>query len=317
MRARSFVVGLAALAAVSASLVFSGIVTPASAGRGGIATRSYVQTNLVSDIPGLAAHTDPNLKNPWGTSVGPGSPIWVSDNHAGVTTLYDGAGNPQPLMVGIPAPPSAGQGAVGAPTGQAFNTFDPASSDFVITKNGGSGPAFFLFATEDGTIAGWNPSVDRAHAVIAVDRSTATDSAGDVGALYKGLALLSTPTGKFLYASNFRFGTVDVFDSHFNLVNSFTDPTVPAGFSPFGIHNIGGKLFVTFAKQGPGKEDDVAGPGNGFVDVFRSERRSAPAARQPRQARLPLGCDAGAAELRRLRRRHPGRQLRQRPDQRL
>jgi uncharacterized protein (TIGR03118 family) len=268
MRARSFVVGLAALAAVSASLVFSGIVTPASAGRGGIATRSYVQTNLVSDIPGLAAHTDPNLKNPWGTSVGPGSPIWVSDNHAGVTTLYDGAGNPQPLVVGIPAPPSAGQGAVGAPTGQTFNTFDPASSDFVITKNGGSGPAFFLFATEDGTIAGWNPSVDRAHAVIAVDRSTATNSAGDVGALYKGLALVSTPTGKPLYASNFRFGTVDVFDSHFNLVNSFTDSTVPAGFSPFGIHNIAGKLFVTFAKQGPGKEDDVAGPGNGFVDVF-------------------------------------------------
>ena len=149
---------------------------------------------------------------------------------------------------------------MGAPTGQAFNTFDPASSDFVITKNGSSGPAFFLFATEDGTIAGWNPSVDRAHAVIAVDRSTATDSAGDVGALYKGLALVSTPAGKFIYASNFRFGTVDVFDSHFDLVNSFTDPTVPAGFAPFGIHNIGGKLFVTFAKQGPGKEDDAARP---------------------------------------------------------
>jgi uncharacterized protein (TIGR03118 family) len=141
-----------------------------------------VQTNLVSDIPGLAAHTDPNLKNPWGTSVGQGSPIWVADNHAGVTTLYDGAGNPQPRVVAIPAPPSAGSGAVGAPTGQAFNTFDPSSSDFEISKNGVSGPAFFLFATEDGTIAGWNPNVDNTHAVIAVDRSTATDSAGDVGA---------------------------------------------------------------------------------------------------------------------------------------
>jgi hypothetical protein len=96
MRARSFVVGLAVVAAVSASLLFSGIAMPASAGQGGIATRSYDQTNLVSDIPGLAAHTDPNLENPWGTSVGPGSPIWVSDNHVGVTTLYDGAGNPQP-----------------------------------------------------------------------------------------------------------------------------------------------------------------------------------------------------------------------------
>jgi uncharacterized protein (TIGR03118 family) len=268
MRARSFVVGLAALAALSASLVFSGIVTPASAVRGGIAARSYVQTNLVSDIPGLAAHTDPNLKNPWGTSVGPGSPIWVSDNHAGAATLYDGAGNPQALKVDIPAPPSAGDGAVGAPTGQAFNTFDTTSPDFVITKNGSSGPAFFVFATEDGTIAGWNPGVDRAHAVIAVDRSTATDRTGDVGANYKGLALVNTPSGKFLYATSFRFGTVDVFDSHFNLVNSFTDPTIPAGFAPFGIHNIGGKLFVTFAKQGPGKNDDDARPGNGFVDVF-------------------------------------------------
>ena len=268
MRVRSFVVALAAVAAVSAAIVSSGIVTPASAGRGAIATRSYAQTNLVSDIPGLAAHTDANLKNPWGTSVGPGSPIWVSDNHAGVTTLYDGAGNAKPLVVGIPAPPSAGQGAVGAPTGQAFNTFDPASQDFVISKNGSSGPAFFLFATEDGTIAGWNPNVDPARAVIAVDRSTATDSAGDVGALYKGLALVTTPGGKFIYASNFRFGTVDVFDSHFNLVNSFSDPTVPTGFAPFGIHNIGGKLYVTYAKQGPGKEDDAARPGNGFVDVF-------------------------------------------------
>lgn len=192
----------------------------------------------------------------------------MSDNHAGVTTLYDGAGNAKPLVVGIPAPPSAGQGAVGAPTGQAFNTFDPASQDFVISKNGSSGPAFFLFATEDGTIAGWNPNVDPARAVIAVDRSTATDSAGDVGALYKGLALVTTPGGKFIYASNFRFGTVDVFDSHFNLVNSFSDPTVPTGFAPFGIHNIGGKLYVTYAKQGPGKEDDAARPGNGFVDVF-------------------------------------------------
>src|SRR6266404_4996614 len=207
MRVRSSGVALAALVvAVSASIALARIAAPASADGGGIATRSYVQTNLVSDIPGLAAHTDPNLKNPWGTSVGPGSPIWVSDNHAGVTTLYDGAGNPQPRVVGIPAPPSAGPGAVGAPTGQAFNTFDPASPDFVITKSGRSGPAFFLFATEDGTIAGWNPTVDRAHAVIAVDQSTATDSVGDVGALYKGLALVNTPAGKLIYATDFRFG---------------------------------------------------------------------------------------------------------------
>src|ERR1700745_943479 len=267
-RHRSIILS-AALIAVLAAPPIAGLARTASANNG-IAGRSYVQTNLVSDIPGLAAHTDPNLKNPWGTSVGPGTPIWGSDNHAGVTTLYDGAGNTQPRVVAIPAPPSAGAGAVGAPTGQAFNTLDPTSQDFVISKDGVSGPAFFLFATEDGTIAGWNPSVDNTHAVIAVDNPTATDAAGDVGANYKGLALVSTPSGKFIYATSFRFGRVDVFDNHFNLVNSFTDPTVPAGFPPFGIHNIGGKLYVTFAKQLPGKGDDDARPGNGFVDVFSS-----------------------------------------------
>src|ERR1700751_5366014 len=265
-RHRSIILS-AALIAVLAATAIAGIARSASADNG-IAGRSYVQTTPVSDIPGLAAHTDPNLKNPWGTSVGPGTPIWVSDNHAGEATLYDGTGNPQPRVVTIPAPPSAGAGAIGAPTGQAFNTFDPASTDFVISKDGVSGPAFFLFATEDGTIAGWNPSVDNTHAVIAVDHSTATDPAGDVGANYKGLALVSTPSGKFIYATSFRFGRVDVFDNHFNLVNSFSDPTIPAGFAPFGIHNIGGKLYVTFAKQGPGKNDDDARSGNGFVDVF-------------------------------------------------
>jgi uncharacterized protein (TIGR03118 family) len=267
MRARHLLLVLAPLAVVSVvALTANG--TPAKADSGGIAARSYVQTNLVSDIPGLAAHTDTNLHNPWGTSVGPGSPIWVSDNGAGVTTLYDGAGNARPLVVTIPAAPSSGAGATGTPTGQAFNTFDPGSSDFVVSKNGVSGPAFFLFATEDGTIEGWNPNVDPTHAVLAVDRSSATDSAGDVGAVYKGLALVNTAAGKFIYASNFRFGTVDVFNSHFDLVNSFTDPTVPAGFAPFGIHNIGGKLYVTFAKQDAAKHDDVSHPGNGFVDVF-------------------------------------------------
>jgi uncharacterized protein (TIGR03118 family) len=259
-----------ALLAPLAVVMFAGLAASARSDGGGIAGRSYVQTNLVSDIPGLAAHTDPNLRNPWGTSVGPGSPIWASDNAAGVTTLYDGAGNARPLVVTIPAAPSSGQDALGTPTGQAFNTFDPAATDFVISKGdaGPSGPAFFLFATEDGTIAGWNPNVDPTHAVTAVDRSTVTDGAGDVGAVYKGLALVNTPTGKFLYASNFRFGRVDVFDSHFNLVNSFTDPTLPDGFAPFGIHNIGGNLFVTFAKQDAAKHDDAARPGNGFVDEF-------------------------------------------------
>jgi len=260
---------LAALTTMGAALAS---LQPAQAANNGQAGRSFVQTNLVSDIPGLAKVTDPNLKNPWGTSTAPGLPIWVSDNNAGVTTLYDGTGQPIPLQakppvnaVAIPAPPSAGTGAVGAPTGTVFN---PTGQGFVVSKKGASGSSRFLFATEDGAIVGWSPSVDRANGIIAVDRSTATDPAGDVGAVYKGLALVTTSAGTFLYASNFRFGTIDVFDSSFNLVKSFTDPTVPTGFAPFGIHNIGGKLFVTFAKQNGEKHDDVAGPGNGFVDVF-------------------------------------------------
>jgi uncharacterized protein (TIGR03118 family) len=256
--------------AAAVSVGLAAAAPPASAGHA-TATRTYAQTNLVSDIPGLAAHTDPNLRNSWGTATGPGLPIWVSDNASGVTTLYDGQGNPQPgsgdnqLVVTIPAPPSAGPGAVGAPDGTVFN---PTAGGFLVSRNGVSASARFLFATEDGTIAGWSPSVDPTRAVLAADRSTVTDPAGDVGALYKGLALVNTATGKFLYATNFRFGTVDVFNNNFELVNSFTDPTVPAGFAPFGIHNIGGDLYVTFAKQDAAKHDDDAGPGHGFVDVF-------------------------------------------------
>jgi uncharacterized protein (TIGR03118 family) len=265
-----FVASVAFVVGASASIGIAGLATPALAGGNGIATRSYAQTNLVSDVPGLATHTDPNLRNPWGTATGPGLPIWVSDNAAGATTLYDGAGNPATgpngqHVVAIPAPPSAGHGAVGAPDGTVLN---PTADGFAVSKTGISGPSKFLFATEDGTIVGWNPSVDPTHAIIAVDRSTATDRAGDVGAVYKGLALVATPTGKLLYATNFRFGTVEVFDSNFNLVNSFTDPTIPRGFAPFGIHNVGGKLFVTYAKQDAAKHDDDAGPGRGFVDVF-------------------------------------------------
>jgi uncharacterized protein (TIGR03118 family) len=265
VRSAAFVVLLA-----GSSLGLTGLAASAAAGSP-IANSAYRQTNLVSDIPGLALHTDPNLRNSWGTSTGPGLPIWVSDNATGAATLYDGQGNPQPgpgthqLVVTIPAPPSAGPGAVGTPDGTVFN---PTPDGFVVSKNGVSAPARFLFATEDGIIAGWNQAVDLTHAVMAVDRSTATDQAGDHGAVYKGLALVSTPAGKFLYATNFRFGTIEVFDSNFRQVNSFTDPTVPAGFAPFGIHNIGGNLYVTFAKQNAAKHDDDAGPGNGFVDVF-------------------------------------------------
>ena len=270
MRAPKILASAAVFVVTAAPIALAGAGTPALADGGGSAGGTYVQHNLVSDIPGLAAHTDSNLHNPWGQTSGPGLPIWVSDNAAGVATVYDGAGNPQPdslhpRVVTIPAAPSAGPGATGTPTGSAFN---PGANGFVVSENGVSGASTFLFATEDGTIAGWNSAVDPTRAITAVDRSTVTDPAGDVGAVYKGLTMVTTPAGKFLYAANFRFGVVDVFDSHFNLVESFTDSAVPAGFAPFGIHNIGGNLFVTFARQDAAKHDDVAGKGNGFVDEF-------------------------------------------------
>jgi uncharacterized protein (TIGR03118 family) len=247
-----------------------GLALPAVGVNAGIARGSFRETDLVSDIQGRAQHFDPNLINPWGISASGGSPMWVSDNNAGATTLYDGAGNAfppppnGPLVVNIPLP---GGSAGGAPTGTVFNP----TSDFKITKGGTTGKALFIFATEDGTIAAWKQDTNITNAVLPVDNSQATDSAGDVGAVYKGLAIGSVGTANYLYATNFRFGTVDVFDGHFNpaLPGSFSDPAIPSGFAPFGIQNIGGsQIFVTYAKQNAAKHDDVKGPGNGFVDVF-------------------------------------------------
>jgi uncharacterized protein (TIGR03118 family) len=259
---------VAAVATVVATSVLVGI-QPVAAGGGGGTVGPYAQNNLVSDIPGVAPITDPHLVNPWGMSHSATSPVWVSDNGTGVTTLYDGSGNPfpvgSPLVVRIPAPPSAGQGATSAPTGQVFAG---GSGGFVVHSHGRSGQAFFIFATEDGTIAAWNPTVSLHHAILTVDRSTVVDPLGDVGAVYKGLALATTGSGPFLYATDFRFGQVEVFDSNFKLVKTFTDRNLPDGYAPFGIQNVGGNLIVTFAKQDKFKHDDVAGPGHGFVDVF-------------------------------------------------
>jgi uncharacterized protein (TIGR03118 family) len=175
-----------------------------------------------------------------------------------------------PPVVTIPLP---GGGPGGAATGNVFNS----TSDFVITEGSASGPSQFIFATEDGTISGWNPSVDSTHAIIAVDRSSVVEG-GFVGAVYKGVALAQSGSGNFLFATNFRFGTVEKFDGQFNLVQSFTDSALasdcpisgppPQCFAPFGIQSIGGNLFVTFALQNAAHHDDVGGPGNGFVDIF-------------------------------------------------
>ena len=248
------------------SLGLTGLAANASA-NSPVANSAYRQTNLVSDIPGLARHTDPNLRNSWGTSTGPGLPIWVADNHAGAATLYDGQGNPQPgpgsrqLVVTIPAPRSAGPGAAGAPDGTVFN---PTPDGFLVSRHGVSAPARFLFATEDGIIAGWSPAADTTHAIMAVDNSINN-------AIYKGLALGAGGSGQLLYAADFHNGKIDVFDGTFapaTVSGGFMDTTLPAGFAPFGIQAIGGDVYVTYAMQDADAEDEVAGKGLGYVDLY-------------------------------------------------
>jgi uncharacterized protein (TIGR03118 family) len=226
------------------------------------ATTTFEQVNLVSNIPGLALTTDPDLVNPWGISHSGGSPFWVSDNGTGVSTLYNPAtpGIKLGLVVTIPPPAGSPAGTTSKPTGQVFN----GSADFVVTNGTTSGRSLFIFATEDGTIAGWSPTVDPTHAILAVDNSGAE-------AIYKGLAIGSNAAGNFLYAANFHAGTIEVFDKDFHqvqLAGSFTDPNIHTGFAPFNIQNLEGKLYVTYAKQDADGEDDVAGPANGYVDIF-------------------------------------------------
>jgi uncharacterized protein (TIGR03118 family) len=223
----------------------------------------YAVHNLVSSGPPLTAdHTDPNLVNPWGIAFNPTAFAWVADNHSGVSTLYDGAGNPQTLVVTIPNGKAGGQG---SPTGIVFN----ATKDFSVSKDTDSGPvsgpAAFLFATEGGIIAGWNPTVDGTNAMVAVDNGGS--------AIYKGLALGADGTQSLLFATDFHNARVDVFDPTFKPVTTdggFADPKIPDGFAPFGIQNIGGDIYVTYAMQDADAEDDVAGKGLGFVDVFNT-----------------------------------------------
>jgi uncharacterized protein (TIGR03118 family) len=234
----------------------------------------FVQTNLVSDLSMPGVTQDENLKNPWGIVHGPTTPWWVSDNNGNVSTLYNGAGQrfppplAGPLVVNIPAPRAD---AGGTPTGVVFNGV---GTDFVVTDKmtGKSGSSLFIFATEDGTITGWSPAVKRTQAFVAVDNSMVPDAVN--GAVYKGLAIDTTRTGQRLYASNFRAGSVDVFDSKFapvRMAGAFTDRKIPRGFAPFGIQAIGDRIYVTYAKQKPDRHDDLSGPGNGFIDVFNTD----------------------------------------------
>ncbi len=223
----------------------------------------YTQTNLISDIPGVARITDPNLVNPWGQATIGGSPLWVADNGSDQSTLYTGGVNgtipvASSLVVKIEG---------GAPTGTVGNTTGSAT-DFLVHTGMGTAPANFIFASENGFITAWSRTVSGTDAQVE----------GSVRhAVYKGLALASVGTSNYLYATNFHSGRIDVYDGDFNPVRfhsgpfarkPFTDPNLPDGFAPFGIQLINGGLYVSYAKQDAHRHDDVAGPGNGFVDVY-------------------------------------------------
>jgi uncharacterized protein (TIGR03118 family) len=270
---------------------------------------NVVQTNLVSDLPGVAQLQDPHLVNPWGISESGNGPFWISDNNAGVSTLYNvpGANNTpvsiNPLVVSIPTPVNP-LGNTGAPTGTVFNLDGGPTGGFTVSgldKNGKpiTASAVFLFATEDGTLVGWNPAVDptgkfdgpggvSTHAVIAVDNSgnnfTQPDPAKQTGAVYKGLSTASSDapgmpifasdpnTTTVLYAANFRSGQVEVYDTNFQRVTlpagAFSDPNLPAGYAPFNVQVLDDKVYVTYAQQDAARHDDVGGAGHGFIDVF-------------------------------------------------
>lgn len=231
---------------------------------------TFTVTNLVGSDPTVAAdQTDPNLVNPWGISDSPTGPFWISDNGSGFTSIYSVTPSGVTLnaipAVTIAVPPGQMPGTA-SPTGQVFNSF---ASEGAFTLQDGS-PATFLFATEDGTISGWNEQAGT-QSILAVneaDNPADGDEAQGLGAVYKGLAIAQGDKGPVLFAANFRHGTVDMYDKNFDLTKSFTDPNLPAGFAPFNVQVLDGNLFVTFAKQEAAKHDDVAGAGNGFVDEF-------------------------------------------------
>ena len=246
----------------------------------------YKQTNLVSDIAGMAPVHDPNLKNPWGLTRSPGgSPWWVGNNNSGTSTLYTGAGAIIPIngtgTVTVPPPKGSPAGTQSAPTGVVFNG---SPTDFLTVPGTPGTAAHFIFATEDGTISGWNGGQN---AVRMVDNS---DNGSANGAVYKGATSGEIDGKKYLYVTNFRSAEVEVYDTNFKLVhlghdafdpdgdgdqdrNDRAGERIPRGFAPFNIQNVGGVLFVTYAKQNAQKHDNVAGDGLGFVEIYSTSGR--------------------------------------------
>jgi uncharacterized protein (TIGR03118 family) len=230
------------------------------------ATVGFAVTNLASDLKHVAAHTDADLINPWAFVQTTNGKFQIAANGAGNSPTLNANGNEVGKAIVLPAPSDSPPGSVAAPTGMIAN----ATSGFEISHGGKSAPATYLFSTEDGTIIGWNSKVDKTQGDIAVDLS-------DSNAVFKGLASGASGGANYIYATDFHNGTIDVFDKTFNqvmLAGNFTDPNAPPpavgtpGFAPFGIQNIGGTLFVTYALQDSDQHDDVAGTGNGFIDEF-------------------------------------------------
>jgi uncharacterized protein (TIGR03118 family) len=260
--------------------------------------QQYKQTNLVSNITGMAPTIDPNLKNPWGLTRSSGSPFWVGNNNSGTSTLYDGNGNPQNFFPPDPHPDSNGNGinspfnnfvmvpppgfapgTQSAPTGVVFNG---SPSDFQVAPGK---QAIFIFATEDGTISGWNPGANPPASVTnGIPKVDNSDKGSANGAVYKGATSAEVDGKKFLYVTNFRSAKVEVYDTNFKRVHlgddAFDpdgegdrdgDDHIPRGFAPFNIQNIGGVLFVTYARQDAARHDPVGGDGAGFVEIFTPE----------------------------------------------
>jgi uncharacterized protein (TIGR03118 family) len=217
---------------------------------------SYQQTNLVADTAGYgAARIDTSLDNPWGIAIGPTGAIWIAVNHSGATVIYDGSGNQLLAMIGIPLDTIA-NGA--SPSGVIYN----GTSNFIIPGTGQ--PAKFIYVTEDGIVSAWNSG---ATTITVADRSAAN-------AVYKGVAMANDGTANFIYAADLHNAKVDVFDQSFNYVSTkvFSDPGIPAGFAPFNIQNIGGQLYVSYAKQkAPDNKDDQKGTGNGYIDIYKPD----------------------------------------------
>lgn len=247
-----------ALVAALAGGMLSAVAPEAIAsdgGHGGHGGRpAFTEVDMISDVPGRAPLTDPELVNGWGVTFGPTTPLWVNDNATGVSTLYAGGvgGGPVNKVLTVPIPG-------GAPTGQTFN----GTSDFVVTGSGGTGPSAFIFVNQHGDLSAWNPKFTPGPAV---------DQAHVDGAVYTGLARWGTPLGNFLVATDFAHGRIDVFDHAFNRLSLpptfFTDRHLPSGFAPFDVMTVGDTVYVSYAQQNTAGSDSVPGRGSGFVDAY-------------------------------------------------